>query len=303
MADPFDTTPPTGMYSPEVLNAALMRISSQGLWLLLSLDRYGWRIEYDVIRVVLESEPPEGGEYYRQHAPLLALGHHFALTDKLWRLVYGIRAHRAGREFLNTDDGYLTSGYKYHRKLAELGAIAADEWATLLAIPSDEVIRATVAGAGGTGDDAEAYVQFAHKLPPLLVMNMQELNRYVGEEPTIAGPRDTTMSLRALDGQHRHGAPVVYHQTSPTESMWTAVDERTAEDHRGDTVGLIAMPPDIDGRALINLVKYDAEMIDGLKNASAHVAELVSRLVDAHLLYVEPRLVEDPLAPLGDYDL
>src|SRR2546430_5161250 len=29
MDDPFDMTPPTGMYSLEVLNAALMRISSQ----------------------------------------------------------------------------------------------------------------------------------------------------------------------------------------------------------------------------------------------------------------------------------
>src|SRR4051794_17090311 len=100
MADPFDVTPVTTMYSAEVLNAALARISPQALWLLLSLDRYGWRIEYDAIRVVLANEPSDGATHYRQHAPLLALGHHFAMTDKLWRLVYGMRAHRADREFL-----------------------------------------------------------------------------------------------------------------------------------------------------------------------------------------------------------
>lgn len=301
--DGFDVTPVSGLYPVEVLNAALERISSQALWLLLSLDQYGWRVEYDAMRVLLAGKPENGEGYYRQHAPMLALGHHFALTDKLWRLVYGMRAHRAGREFLNTEDGYLAGGYKFHRKLAELMAITPEEWTTLLSIPPDEEIREKVLANGGSADDADAYVYFASHLPALLVTNMQELNQYVGEDPTVTGPRDTTMSLRGMDGQHRHGAPVVYHETSPTESVWTAVDERTAEDHRGDTVGLVVLPPDDEGRALINLFKYDAEMIEGLMNASAHVAELVSRLVDAHLLYVDPRLLEDPLAQLGDYEL
>jgi hypothetical protein len=65
----------------------------------------------------------------------------------------------------------------------------------------------------------------------------------------------------------------------------------------------VTLPPDEHAAALINLVKYDTEMIDGLKNASAGVAELVSRLVKAHLLYLAPGLVADPLATLGDYDL
>jgi hypothetical protein len=299
----FDVTPASALYPPEVVAAALTRISAQGLWLLLSLDRYGWRVEYDAIRVVLAGTPVDDGGFYRQHAPLLALGHHFALTDKLWRLVYGMRAHRAGREFLNVADGYLTGGYKYHAKLAELQKITAHEWATLLSIPSEAEIRANLAATGAGEDDVGAYLHFAAHLPPLLVTNMQELNQYVGEEPTIAGPRDTTLSLRALDGQHRHGAPIVYHESSPTETGWEAIDARTADDHRGDTVGIVALPPDENGAALINLVKYDAEMIDGLKNASAAVAELVSRLVKAHLLYIEPRLVHDPLATLGDYDL
>ena len=48
-------------------------------------------------------------------APLLAFGHLFALTDKLWRLVYAMRSHREGREFLNLADGYLAAGYKFHQ--------------------------------------------------------------------------------------------------------------------------------------------------------------------------------------------
>lgn len=299
----FDVTPASDLYPPDAVADALTRISPQGLWLLLSLDRYGWRVEYDAIRIVLAGATIDDGGHYRQHAPLLTLGHLFALTDKLWRLVYGMRAHRAGREFLNVEDGYLTAGYKYHLKLAELQKMSEDEWATLLSIPSENEIRANLATTGGSEDDVAAYLGFAARLPALLVTNMRELNQYVGEEATITGPRDKTHSLRSLDGQHRHGAPIVYHDCSPTETGWTAVDTRTAQDHRGDTVGIVMLPPDESGAALINLVKYDAEMIDGLKNASAAVAELVSRLVKAHLLYLAPGLVDDPLAALGDYDL
>jgi hypothetical protein len=92
----FDLTPASTLYPPEAIAATLESISPQGLWLLLSLDQYGWRVEYDAIRIVLGGAPTDDGGHYRQHAPLLALGHHFALTDKLWRLVYGMRAHRAG---------------------------------------------------------------------------------------------------------------------------------------------------------------------------------------------------------------
>ena len=115
MAD-LELTKATRVYAPEAVAAALERISAQGLWLLLSLDRYGWRAEYDVIRVLLDARP--GGEegHFEEHSVLMSIGHLFALTDKLWRLVYGVRANRAGREFLNVEDGYLTAGYKFHRK-------------------------------------------------------------------------------------------------------------------------------------------------------------------------------------------
>ena len=292
----------TALYPADAVEAALGRISSQGLWLLLSLDQYGWRAEYDAIRVVLDGRPADA-EHYAKHAPLMALGHLFALTDKLWRLVYGMRAHRAGREFLNVEDGYLTGGYKFHKKLAELQTITEEEWATLLSLPSETEIRVRLVAVGASEDDIATRIGFAKELPRLLATNMRELNQYVGEEETITGPRETTYSLRGLDGQYRHGAPIVYHETSPTDTGWRAVDERTADDNRGDTVGVVMLPPDDDGAALINLVKYDSEMIDGLKNASATVAALVSRLTRAHLMYLAPGLVTDPLVTVADYDI
>lgn len=296
-------TAATALYPAEAVAEALERISSQGLWLLLSLDTYGWRAEYDTIRVILGGAPADGGGQYTKHAPLLALGLLFALTDKLWRVVYGMRAHRAGREFLNVEDGYLTSGYKFHLKLAELQEITEGEWASLLSIPSEDAIRSHLTAPGVSDGEIAARLDFALTLPRLLATNMLELNQYVGDEETITGPRDTTHSLRALDGQHRHGAPVVYHECSPTDSGWTAVDARSADDHRDDTVGVVMLPPDEDGAALINLVKYDEEMTAGLRNASATVAALVRRLVRAHLLYLASGLVNDPLAAVVDYDV
>ena len=132
---------------------------------------------------------------------------------------------------------------------------------------------------------------------------MREIRQYVGEDEAVAGPRESTHSLRALDGQYRHGAPVVYHTCSPTQTGWVAVDVRTAEDQRGDTVGVVMLPPDEHGVALISLVKHDDDMKTGLKNSSATLAAFVHRLVRAHLLFLSPGLVEDPLAAIADYDV
>lgn len=298
----LELTPATTLYPAPAIATALERISDQGLWLLLSLDQYGWRAEYDAIRVILDAPAPTGSRY-ADHAPLYAIGHLFALTDKLWRLIYGMTAHRAGREFLNEEDGYLAKGYKFHKKLERLQLIDENEWRTLLSIPSADEIRTHLETAGATDDDVQVRQNFAIELPGLLVANMRELNQWVAQEQTIAGPKDETDSLRAIDGQYRHGAPALYHDCSPTDADWVAVDERTAADHHGDTIGVVMGPPDASGAALINHVKYDAEMTEGLKGASATLAGLVVRLVRAQLLYLAPGLVSDKLASVADYDL
>ena len=299
----LERTHATHRYPPAAVAAALERISANSLCLLLSLDTYGWRVEYDAIRTVLDAEPPEGASHFEQHAPLLAFGHLFALMDKLWRSIYGIRANRAGGEFLSDKDGYLTSGYKFHKKLELLVSITETEWEQLLGIPDQKALRTHLAALGTDADEVATRLGFASDLPGLIATNMRELNQYVGEMSAITGPSPTTTSLRTLDGQYRHGAPVVYHDTSPSTSDWVAIDEKTADDTRVDTVGVIMLPPDESGASLINLVKYDEEMITGLKIASATLAGLVLRLVRAHLLHLSPGLVRDPLAMIADYDL
>lgn len=298
-----ELTPATDRYPRDVVDQVIAekRISTQGLWLLFSLDQYGWRVEQDTIRLLVEGDPPGGEEHYRQHVPLIAFGHLFSLADKFWRLVFGMRAHRAGREFLNEDDGYLKAGYKFNLRLGELLKITEEEWRTLLSLPTNDEIREALGGEAAAADEVAARIAYRDGLSSVMVENVRQLYRYVEEEPALAGPRETTYSLRRTDGQHRHGAPIVYHDCSPNETGWRAVDARTSGDTRSDTVGMIMSSPDESGAAHINLFKYDREMVDGIGNTASILAARARLLVKAHLRYIDARLV-DPLATITQYD-
>lgn len=47
-------TPSTDLYRPELLAAWRERLSDQALWLLLSLDHYGWRAHADLAHTLLD---------------------------------------------------------------------------------------------------------------------------------------------------------------------------------------------------------------------------------------------------------
>lgn len=297
----YDVTRATTFYPQAAVEEALGKISTQGLWLLLSIDHYGWRAEYDAIRVTLAAGI-DGHGHYAEHAPLVALGQMFAFVDKLWRLVYGIRAHRDGGEFLNAVDGYLAPGYKLDKKLEQLETIPAEEWKEILGVPTDEVIFEHMAAAGATADDIARRLTFAREIPGLIATNMREAQQFFKQDETTIGPRPNTYSVRELDGQYRHGAPVLYHDCSPTDTGWRAVDERGPDDHRGDTIGIVMTPPDADGAAFVSLFKHDAEMRTALLNTSTTFAVLVRRLARAHLLALSPTIIDDPLAAVADYE-
>jgi hypothetical protein len=300
MSEGTEVNPVTSHYPAAAVEEALARISSQGLWLLLSFDQYGWRAEYDVIRTLLaEGERTKGGA--GQHASLQALGHLFALVDKVWRLVYAIRAHRAGREFLNTESGYLTGGYKLDRKLRQLAEITPEEWRDLLDMPTEVAIQRILAEVGTPQDEIEKRTSYAAELPRLLATNMREILRFFDREDAATGPREQTASLREVDDRHRHGAPIVYLDCSPTEFAWINIQERPDE-HTGETVGVVMSPPDANGAAFVPLFKHDEEMARGLRAAAEVLAGIVHRLVRAHLFVLSPGL-SDPLASVTDYSV
>jgi hypothetical protein len=295
-----DETLATDAYPPEAVGLALTKISSQGLWLLLSLDHYGWRAEYDVTMRLLAEVDGEHG-HFAEHGPLVALGQVFGQVDKLWRLVFAIRAHRSGHEFMNEEHGYLAGGYKLHKKIAQLAAIEVAEWSEILQVPPEQQIRAEMTTEGASPEEIKLRVDMAEELPGLLATNMREIQEYFDSESTVAGPMAKTATLREIDDLYRHGAPAVYHDCSPTESGW--VNVRPLEgDSIAETIGLVMTEPDSDGASFIPLFKHDQEMRDGLLAASSVLAGVIRRLARTYLGRIEPGLLSDPLAAIGDYE-
>src|SRR4051812_9812710 len=89
-------TPQTTFYSAEMLALGLERFEREGLWLLLSLHHYGWRAHADMAAfLVSDADPLDLGEHHLEHRAMAGLEELFLLLDQLWRLIAGIRSHRA----------------------------------------------------------------------------------------------------------------------------------------------------------------------------------------------------------------
>jgi hypothetical protein len=128
------------------------------------------------------------------------------------------------------------------------------------------------------------------------------VGRFFATEATVIGPSPRTFSLRELDGQYRHGAPVVYMDCSPTDVEWRGVVP--GEALPADVlVGIVMLPPpDEAGPAYIARVEYGPPMASALLSTSEVLADLIHRLVRACLLNLAPGLA-DPLSVVADDDM
>jgi hypothetical protein len=104
-------TPRTQLYNAQVLERGLETFEREGLWLLLSLQHYGYRAHADVAAVLVGNAEAailgdDFGDHLREHRAMPGLEELFLALDQLWRLIAGIRSHRDG-------DGFL-AGYRRH---------------------------------------------------------------------------------------------------------------------------------------------------------------------------------------------
>lgn len=129
----------------------------------------------NIIRLLLRGTSEPGRS--EQHRPLAAVGQMFAIVDKLWRMAYAIRAHRAGKEFLNEEDGYLAGGYDLKKKIEQLAAISEDEWRALLDVPSEEVIREQLDAADASPTQIAERLDYAARLPGMISTLMRHSAR------------------------------------------------------------------------------------------------------------------------------
>lgn len=293
-----EPTPTTTLYSRDELETALARgVSSQALWLLISLEEYGWRTEVDMISRLLHPADHQS-PHADAHSRLLAYGLLFAGVDKLWRLTAGVKALRAGGEFLNETDGYLRHGGRLAESLEWLTAISEAEWAEIVRAPDASTILRVLTDRSASGARVVEMTAFAEQLPAELCRFAQELRDVTfAKSPAQSLARATTFDMRELDNRLRHGAPVIYHECSPTDAGWRpAVSGETDIE---ETVGIIMSPPPLEGGpAYITLFKTDAEMDQGLMDDAVKFGEVLRRIAAGVLADLG---LGDPLAALADF--
>jgi hypothetical protein len=294
---PLGITRQTTLYSKAAIEAGLEQFPSQALWLLFSLDHYGWRAQADTAYRLLSGLPRDPADlelHLIEHAVMEALDQLFKAVDKIWRVVAGIRAHREGKSFLDPDVGYCAYGGDVAKKFSQLAELTPADWGGLLRVPSDDTISQLLAEQGGEAEEIASRVAFAHELPALCATNMAEIGSFFRRPPTGHPQRETGASLRDLNNTYRHGDRLLYEDCSPTDSGWIAANLpqsqdptyglRTEELSRFGTVSVLIDPPDGMGQAFIGSMPYDEATRESLLNALSHLSTLLHRLVLAFLV-------------------
>jgi hypothetical protein len=281
--------PPTARseyWNPTFLDHALDAFSPQALWLLLSLERYGWRAHADLAHGLLTNRPsgasPPIDHHYFQHRVMAAVEELFLLLDQFWRTVAGIRAHRRGREFLAA---YCLHEGSIHRQFENLLALSGDDWSGVFKTPTDTEI---IAACRGDEDGAASWIASADETRRLLPTNIEEVCALF-ERPreVIGGPTD--VSLRDANKRYRHGSRMVYENCSPTESHWIAANPGSGAGlltprhdldsaSRAETVNVLMEPPD-RGRATFAAISTDKEWCDSLVESMGHLSVTLWRCV------------------------
>lgn len=309
---PIFPTPKTEIYSSEFLEKALEVMEPQAVWLLLSIDHYGWRAHADLAHSLIGSGPPEPGpddmaQHHFEHRVMGAVEELFLLFDQVWRLVDAIRSHRSGSRFL---ESYCSHGGNLARKIELLGRMDEDEWAELLRTPTDEEIRDQGAWSPGLADDGDWWVEYKSEVLRLCVVNMGEITAFFDRpQSPIEGFVET--SFRDTNNAYRHGTRILYEDCSPADSGWISANPEhavglllPAKDAvaagRGRVVNVLQALPDADGRAQLAAVPIETEWCDSLIAGMGHLSVLLQRLARSFLL--AEALGTRPLSSIADLE-
>lgn len=310
----LEPTPRTTFYLPEILALGLEKFEREGLWLLLSLHHYGWRAHADMAAVLVRDDDTlELGddllEHQREHRAMAGLEELFLLLDQIWRLIAGIRSHRAGEGFLV---GYRRYGRDVAAEYTELQNMSENDWREILAIPFDDELEVTLRERG-VEDDAD--IARAHELAAdvlaTTVRNMEEIGVFFVRTDPVAGAQGR--SLRDINNAYRHGTQVVYEDCSPEEIPWRAANPEEAQGMlvaaadvdqlaRSETVNVLLEGPDEEGHARFASMPRSAEVNASLVESMRHLSVLLFRLVASFITAeLEGGPVLSAIAPL-DWD-
>lgn len=304
-------TPRTELYLPTFLDDALEVFPEQTLWLLLSLDHYSWRAHADTAFLLLgtvKTGDADPALHHLDHRLLAGVEELFLVLDQLWRIIAGIRAHRAGNDFL---EAYCVKDSNMEAKFRDLKALGEAEWKELLYVPDDATIQSELLNHGGTKDEIERLQAKAHAVVSLAPLNVHEILDFF-ESPGSSVSGQQGYGIRTMINKYRHGTRVLYEDCSPTTAGWTVtnpVDGRgptsplsdLGPEARKDTTNVLIQPPDSDGRAYVGSIGLDEAMRGSIVDSVATLSLWLKRLVRAFLT-AEPLRQSWCLASLEDYE-
>ena len=281
-------TPRTALYSPQLLEIGLEKFGREGLWLLLSLQHYGWRAHADMAAYLLgDADPLELGEHHFEHRAMAGLEELSLLVDQVSRMISGVRAHRAGEDFL--------AGYRRHSRdvateLEALRQLTEDHWRVLFGMPTDEELSAVLEEHGPL-EDVDRTRELCNEVLATTVRNIEEISVFFVRTDPDAGQQGPT--LREIGDAYGHGTQVVYEDTSPEEIPWRAATPEgqgmlIAADAIGDlarqTVNVLLEGPDGDGHARVASVPCSADASASLIASTRHLSTSLWRIVISFIL-------------------
>lgn len=273
-----------------MLELGLERFEREGLWLLLSLQHYGWRAHADIAALlVCDADPLDVGEHHFEHRAMAALEELFLLLDQIWRVMSGIDSHRAGNHFLV---GYRRFGRDIATEFATLRAMTEDDWRQVFGIPADDELP-TVLAERGAAADLDTARELRDDVLTTTVRNMEEVASFFFRTDPVEGRQGR--SLRDINNAYRHGTQVVYEDTSPEEIPWRAANPEHEQGMlvaatdvdtlaRDDTVNVLLEGPDEDGHARFASVPRSAEVHESLIASMRHLSILLWRVVTSFLV-------------------
>jgi hypothetical protein len=302
LVGPIFPTPRTEHYSPELLSKVLERLEPQAVWLVLSMDHYGWRSHVDLAHHLVGDEPSEGGDlvgHHLEHRVMAGIEELFLLLDQLWRMVRGISAHRGGGRFL---EGYCARGHDLAAEVEALRSLEAAQWEDLLRLPTEPEIRERFGPPHGSSEDADWFVAYRSEVLRLCVLNVEEVCAFF-ERPESPMPGFDRTGLRDTNNAYRHGTRILYEDCSPTLSGWVVGNPETRQGlllgraeaeatGREQVVNVLQALPDESGRAHLAAVPLDVgwrqSLIDGMANLSVLLRRLARSFLVAEALGIRP---------------
>jgi hypothetical protein len=289
---------PGEVYNPQFCKRAVTEFLDNGAWLLLSLDHYSWRANYDLAVAVIEGAKTLSGDHRRHLATIADLQVQsllYAVVEQYARLVQAARVHKSGTSA-------LFDKYMQHTSVVplieEVRTVTEAELRAVLHVPgSTKPVRAFLRSQGQEYDRAnlQEWLHGVNDLISRMARLCRSLQPFVDRPPVEGGVSVTRgHSLRQVDNAFRHGLRTLYYDVIPVSRSFHAVgqgDEPTQSEYMIDLYQSSTEP---QFATVIASPERTRSHLDELANFSVFIRQLARGLLIARGMGIPAGLIAVP---------